>query len=115
DHGRRADHRSADEHRLRGSFERIACAVVGLEIILRAREGGTEAEVAINLLLDSGKTLDLGELENGLRIVCDRPVRVDRDRDRPHAEETEGHETECEDRGGYHDASGEQSADRGRD
>ena len=40
------------------------------------------------------------ELVDRLRVVGDRAVRVDRDGDRAHAEEAEGHEAEREDRPG---------------
>jgi hypothetical protein len=50
----------------------------------------------------SGMRLDHRELVDRLRVVRDRPVRVDRDRDRAHAQEAERDEAEREDRAGEH-------------
>ena len=45
-----------------------------------------------------GQRLDHRQLEDRLRVVGHRPVGVDRDRDRAHAEEAERDEAEREDR-----------------
>ena len=48
----------------------------------------------LELLLDVRHLLDQGQFVHRLRIVRDRAVGIDRDRDRPHAEESERHQTE---------------------
>src|SRR4029077_10814868 len=64
------------------------------EIVLAADEIGLEAEIAFDLLFDSGNVLRLGQLEDRLGVVGHRAVAIDGDVDRPHAEEAEGHEAE---------------------
>ena len=98
DHRRRADHRRADQHGLRGGLERVAGAVVLLEQVLGALEVHVEAVVLLELLLDVRDRLDHRQLEDRLRVVGDRAVGVDRDRDRAHAEEAERDQAEREDR-----------------
>ena len=99
DHRGRADDGGADEHGLGGRLEGVAGAVVLLEEVLGLLELDVEAEVLLDLLLDVRDALDDGELVDALRVVGDRTVRVDGDRDRTHAEEAEGDEAEGEDRG----------------
>ena len=72
--------------------------VVLLEEVLRVSEVGLEPMGALQLVLDVRDLLDQGELVHGLGVVRDRPVGVDRDRHRPHAQEPERHEPEGEDR-----------------
>jgi len=82
---------------------RLTCAgaVVRLEVVLGALEVGREPEVA---LISRGcrDRLDGRELEDRLRVVRDRAVAVDGDRDRAHAEEAERHEAEREHRRAIH-------------
>ena len=99
-HRRGADDRGADEHGLGGGLEGVAGAVALLELVLGVLEVGLEAEILLNLGGDAGAALDLGELIDGLRVVGDRAVAVDRDGHRAHAQEAEGHEAEREDRRG---------------
>ena len=61
-------------------------------------EVGLEAEVALDLLLDAGDVLGLGQLEDRLGVVGHRAVAIDGDVDRPHAQEAERHQAEGEDR-----------------
>ena len=51
------------------------------------------------------------KLIDRLRVVRHRAVGIDRDRDRPHAEEPEGHQTEREDRGRQHESAQAEGAD----
>src|ERR1700690_157006 len=97
DHRRRAHDRGANEHRLRGGLERIARAVVLLEHVLRLLEVDVEAKVLLDLRLDVRNRLDAAELVDALRVVGDRTVRVNGERDRSHAEEPEGDQAERED------------------
>ena len=64
DHRRGADDGRADEHRLGRRLERVAGRVVRFEVMLALVEVGLEAEVPLDLLLDAGNALGLGELEN---------------------------------------------------
>ncbi len=98
DHGGGADDGRADEHRLCRGLEGVARAVCLFEVVLAVLEVGIEAELLLDLRLDVGDALDLGELVDGLRVVGDRTEAVDRNGHRTHAEETEGHEAEGEDR-----------------
>ena len=99
DHGRGADDGGADEHRLGRRLERVARAVCLFQVVLAVLEVGLEAEVPLDFCLDVRDALDLRELEDGLRVVGHRAEAVDRDGDRAHAEEAEGHEAEGEDGG----------------
>ena len=45
-----------------------------------------------------GHLLDQRKFVNRLRVVGDRAVGIDRDGDRAHAQESEGHQAEGEDR-----------------
>ncbi len=58
-----------------------------------------------------GMRLDDRELVDALRVVGDRTVRVDGERDRAHAEEAEGHEAEREDRRDVHRPDGHRRAE----
>ena len=60
---------------------------------------------------DVGKRFDGGKLVDGLRVVGDRAVAIDRDGDRSHAQEAEGHQAEGEDRRGQHQGRQEHGAD----
>ena len=79
-------------------------------------EVDVEPEVPLQLLLDVRQRLDDRQLEHRLGVVGDRAVRVDRDRDRAHAEEAEGDEAEREDGRGDHQLGealrADQEADR---
>ena len=66
--------------------------------MLAALEVGLEAEVALDLLLDAGDVLGLGQLEDRLGVVGHRAVAIDGDVDRAHAQEAERHQAEGEDR-----------------
>ena len=61
-------------------------------------KSGVEAEVALDLFLDAGDVLGLGQLEDRLGVVGHRAVAVDGDVDRAHAQEAEGDQAEGEDR-----------------
>ena len=61
-------------------------------------KSGVEAEVALDLLLDAGDLLGLGQLEDRLGVVGHRAVAIDGDVDRAHAQEAERHQAEGEDR-----------------
>ena len=61
--------------------------------------------------LMSGEGLDGRELVDRLRVVGDRAVGVDRDRDRAHAEEAEGDQAEGEDRPARASSSAEDRCD----
>ena len=56
-----------------------------------------EAEVALDLVLDAGDVLGLGQLEDGLGVVGHRAIAIDGDVDRAHAEEAERDQAEGED------------------
>ena len=60
-------------------------------------KSGVEAEVALDLFLDAGDLLGLGQLEDRLGVVGHRAVAVHGDGDRPHAQEAERHQAEGED------------------
>ena len=111
DHRGGADDGGADEHGLGGGFEGVARAVVGFEHFLGAFEIDVDVEVLLQLALDVGNLFDQRELVDGLRVVGDRAVGVDGDRDWAHAEEAEGHQTEGEDRRGDHQAAETHVAD----
>ena len=57
---------------------------------------GVKPKSLLDLLRDARDLLDGRELEHRLRVVRHRAVRVDGDRHRTHAEESEGDETERE-------------------
>ena len=96
-HGRGADHRRADQHRLRRGLESIARAVIGFEQMLGPVEADGHVEVFLDLGLYVWNLLDQRELIYGLRVVCHRPVGIDGDGYRSHAEEAEGHKPESKD------------------
>ena len=104
DHGGRAHHRGADQHRFRRRLERVARAVVLFQIVLALVEIGSEAEILLDLTLDSGDLFDGRKLENGLGVVGHRTVGIHRDGHRAHAEKSERHQTEGEHGRGQHQA-----------
>ena len=106
-----ADDRGADEHGLGGSLKRVARAVVGLEHFLGALEVDVDVVIFFQLLLNSWNSFDQRESVHGLRVVRDRAVRIDRDRDRPHAQEAESHQTESKHRRRQHHRAKVQRAD----
>ena len=95
-HGGRAHHRGADQHRFCSGFESIARAVVLFQVLLGPLEVGRETEVLLNLRRDSGNLLDGGQLEYRLRVVRHRAVRIHGDGHRSHAQEAERHQAERE-------------------
>jgi hypothetical protein len=67
---------------------------------LPCSKSGSKPKSASSPLPDARDGLDEGQLVDGLRVVGDRAVGVDRDGHRAHAQEAEGHEAEGEDRSG---------------
>ena len=61
-------------------------------------EVGLETEVPLDLFLDAGNVLGLGQFEDGLGVVGHGAVAVHGDVDRAHAQEAERHQAEREDR-----------------
>ena len=97
DHRRRSDDGRPDEHWLGGGLEGVSRPILSLQEVLGHLPPGSEAELGLHLLVDVGQLLDGRQLVDALGVVGDRPVGVDGNRHRAHAEETEGHQTEGED------------------
>ena len=95
-HRRRAYDGGPYKNGLCSGLEGVAGPVVLLKVILGPVELRRESEIPLYLLLDVGHVLYEGKLIDGLGIVGDRPVAVDRNGDRPHTEKPEGHESEGE-------------------
>src|SRR4030042_1455922 len=98
DHSRSTAHRSADEHRFGGRFEGVCGPVVGFEVEFTHFEIGGEPEVLLDIFLDAGDVFGLRQLEDGLSVVGDWAVRVHRNVDRAHAEESVGNQTKGKNR-----------------
>src|ERR1019366_2998894 len=77
-----------------GRLEGIARAVVLFQQVLGAVKIHVDVEVLLDFRLDVGHLLDQRKFIDGLRVVGDRPIRIDCDRHRPHAEEAEGNQAE---------------------
>ena len=97
-HRRRADNGSTNKHGLRRRLECIPGAVVFLEMLLGPFELGIEAEVLFDIRSNARNLLDRGQLIHRLRIVGNRPIRVDGNRHRPHAEKSKRNQTKRKDR-----------------
>ena len=55
-----------------------------------------DSEIPFQFRFDVRHLLDEGQFVNALRVVRDRPIAVDGNRDRPHSEESESHQPESE-------------------
>src|SRR5207302_3431950 len=93
DHRRRANDRGADENGLGGRLEGVASSIILLQQMLRALEPRIVSVVLLELLVNSWDLFDEGQLEDRLRVVRNRAIRVDRDRHRSHSQESERDET----------------------
>ena len=65
-----------------------------------------DVEVLLQLRFDVGNGFDQRQLVDGLRVVGDRPVGIDGDGDRAHAQEAEGDQAEGEDGRSQHQSHG---------
>ena len=108
-HRRGAHHSRANQHRFRRCLERIAGPVIGLEQVLRALKVNGKVEIFLDLGLNVRYRLDQRQFVNGLRIIRDWTVGVDRDCDRSHPKESERHQSEREHRWSQHARSNRQS------
>ena len=97
DHRGCAHHSRADQHRLCRSLEGIAGSIIGFQQVFRAFELHVDVVVLLQLSFDAGNVFDQRQLVDGLSIVGNRPVGIHRDRDRPHAQESERDQAESED------------------
>ena len=93
-HRRRPDDRRADQHRLGRGFERVAGAVIFLEQVFGRGEIGREPVAVPEFLLHARNVLDERQLEDRLRVVGHRSVRVDGNRHRSHPQKSERDQTE---------------------
>ena len=111
DHGRGAHHRRADQHRFGRGLEGIARAVVLFQVMLGLFEVHVEPEFLLELAADAGNLFDLAQLIHALRVVGHRTVGIHGDGHRPHAQESERHQTEREYRRRLHQRIQPQRAD----
>ena len=98
DHRRGADDGRADEDRLGRGLEGISGPVGGFEEVFRLLEIGFDAVMLFHDLFGVFTALDHRKLVDRLGVVRYRAEAVHRDGDRPHPEESEGDQTEGEDR-----------------
>jgi hypothetical protein len=94
------------------SLEGVPRAVRRFEIVFCLFEIRFDAEVFLDDLLRVLAVLDHGEFIDRLGVVRDGAEAVHGDRDRSHAEKTEGDQAEGEDRGGELEGIGHQGHDR---
>ncbi len=92
----------ADQHRLCRSLERIARAVIGFQPVLCGFKVHIEAEVLLQLRFNAGNIFNQRQLVDRLSIVGNRAIRVDSNRDRPHAKEAKRDQSKRKDRRSQH-------------
>ena len=97
DHRGCAHHGGADQHRLCRSLECVAGSIVGFQQVFCAFELHVDVEVLLQLSFDAGNIFDQRQLVDGLSIVGNRPVGIDGNRHRPHAQEAERDQAKRED------------------
>jgi len=103
DHGRSTHNGRADQDRFCRCLESIAAAVIFFEVMFGHVHTGFEPKLRLDFRLNVGNCFDERKLVDGLGVVRDRAIAVDGDRDGTHAEHTERHETESEDRRVVHE------------
>src|ERR1700729_2876080 len=92
-HCRSADHSCPNQHRLGRSLESISRPIILLEQFLSPLEIHIHIEITLQFLLDVRNRLDQRKLVHRLRVVRHRPIRIHRDRYRPHSQKSKRHQT----------------------